>query len=152
MVTITATSSSTQTTTAAAAQTASTSDAAKASLDYNSFLKLLITQMQNQDPTDPMDATEQVSQLATFSQVEQTIKTNTNLENLISQSNLSNASNYVGKTITSADGKTTGVIESVDVTSDGLTAVTEEGKLIKIQSGITISSTNSTDGEYTIQI
>ncbi len=149
MVTITPTQTNTTTVTTAG-QSTSTSDAAKASLDYNSFLKLLITQMQNQDPTDPMDATEQVSQLATFSQVEQSIKMNSNLDNLISQSNLSNASNYVGKTITSADGKTTGVIQSVDVTSEGLTAVTVEGKLIKIQSGITIS--NSTEGQYTIQI
>lgn len=153
MVTIVApTTTSAQTNSTTRTSSATSSDAAKASLDYNSFLKLLITQMQNQDPTDPMDATEQVSQLATFSQVEQSIKMNTNLDNLISQSNLSNASNYVGKTITSADGKTTGVIQSVDVTSDGLTAVTVEGKLIKIQSGITISNTAVKEGEYTIQI
>jgi flagellar basal-body rod modification protein FlgD len=40
----------------------SNSAANKASVDYNSFLKLLVTQMQNQDPTQPMDATQYVSQ------------------------------------------------------------------------------------------
>ena len=142
---ISPTNTSTQAATAnTAAKAGTSSDAAKASLDYNSFLKLLITQMQNQDPTDPMDATEQVSQLATFSQVEQSIKMNTNLDNLISQSNLSNASNYVGKTITSADGKTTGVVASVEVTSDGLTAKTTDGKEISIGEGITISTAKTT--------
>lgn len=122
---------------------ASSSDAAAASLDYDAFLQLLIAQMQNQDPTDPMDASEQISQLATFSQVEQTIKTNTNLENLIAQSSLSNASSYIGKTITSADGDTKGVVASIEVTSDGLTATTTAGSKIAIGEGITISATSS---------
>ena len=41
--------------------TASSEASASANLDYNSFLKLLIAQMKNQDPTDPMDASEQVA-------------------------------------------------------------------------------------------
>ena len=43
---------------------ASTSAAAtaskKATLDYDTFLTLLVQQMKNQDPTEPMDATEQI--------------------------------------------------------------------------------------------
>ena len=129
-----------------AASTASTTaaskkDSAKATLDYNNFLQLLITQMKNQDPTDPMDATEQVSQLATFSQVEQQIKTNTNLESLLSNSTLSNASSYIGKTITSADEKTSGVVASIKVTAEGLTATTTSGANIAITQGIKIAQT-----------
>lgn len=120
---------------------ASKKDSAKATLDYNNFLQLLITQMKNQDPTDPMDATEQVSQLATFSQVEQQIKTNTNLESLLSNSTLSNASSYIGKTITSADEKTSGVVASIKVTAEGLTATTTSGANIAITQGIKISQT-----------
>ncbi len=60
--------------------TDSAGDASAATLNYESFLKLLVAQMKNQDPTQPMDATQQIAQLATFSQVEQTIKTNKNLE------------------------------------------------------------------------
>ncbi|WHA40815.1 flagellar hook assembly protein FlgD [Agrobacterium larrymoorei] len=133
------------TSTAATTTTTSTAktDAAKATLDYDNFLQLLITQMKNQDPTDPMDATEQVSQLATFSNVEQSIKMNTNLESLISASSLSNASSYIGKTITSADGNTSGVVASVEVTSDGLTATTVAGSKIAIGEGIKISQTAS---------
>jgi flagellar hook assembly protein FlgD len=64
-------------------------DKASASLNYDNFLKLLMAQMKNQDPTDPMDASQQIAQLATFSQVEQTIKTNTNLESLLQRTSLS---------------------------------------------------------------
>lgn len=120
---------------------ASKTDANKASLDYDAFLQLLIAQMKNQDPTDPMDASEQISQLATFSQVEQSIKTNTHLESLLSASSLSNASSYIGKTLTSADGKTTGVVASIEVASDGLTATTTTGGKIVITEGIKISNT-----------
>ena len=41
-------------------------DASNASLNYDSFLKLLVAQMKNQDPTEPMDAAQQMAQLATF--------------------------------------------------------------------------------------
>ncbi|RCW27278.1 flagellar basal-body rod modification protein FlgD [Ciceribacter lividus] len=120
--------------------------AAAASLDYNSFLKLLIAQMQNQDPTDPMDATEQIAQLATFSQVEQTIQTNAKLETLITGDALNAASNYIGQTITSADGKITGIIESVRVYADTMVATTTDGKEVPITVGVTVGKP-STSGD-----
>ena len=129
---------------AVANKTASSEASASASLDYNSFLKLLIAQMQNQDPTDPMDASEQVAQLATFSQVEQTIQTNTNLESLIAGSALNNATTYVGKTLTSADGKISGVIASVKVYSDAIVATTVDGKDIPITVGVKVSTATTT--------
>jgi len=127
-------------------------------LNYDSFLRLLIAQMQNQDPTDPVDASEQMSQLASFSQVEQSIKTNAHLESLIQETSLSQATSLIGKTVTSADGKTTGVVASVEINSDGLTATLENGDKVTIQSGITVASsdttttggdTTSTDGDTT---
>ncbi|SEM46064.1 flagellar basal-body rod modification protein FlgD [Gemmobacter aquatilis] len=44
--------------------------------DYTTFLKLLTTQMQNQDPLNPIDSSDYAVQLATFSGVEQQTKTN----------------------------------------------------------------------------
>ncbi len=52
--------------------------------DFNEFLILLTTQIQNQDPLNPMDSTEFTNQLVQFSQVEQAINTNAKLDDLVS--------------------------------------------------------------------
>lgn len=44
--------------------------------DFNTFLRMLTTQMQNQDPLNPIDSTDYAVQLATFSGVEQQVRTN----------------------------------------------------------------------------
>ncbi|HVY13194.1 MAG TPA: flagellar hook assembly protein FlgD, partial [Alphaproteobacteria bacterium] len=54
------------------------------SQDYTTFLKLLTTQLQNQDPLSPMDSSQFTNQLVQFASVEQQIKANTNLTSLIS--------------------------------------------------------------------
>ncbi len=54
-----------------AISSSSTSSTGTSSLDKDSFLKLLVTQMQYQDPLNPNTDTEFVAQLATFSQLEQ---------------------------------------------------------------------------------
>ena len=70
---------------ATAASTASTASNALGDLSGNldTFLQLLMTQLQNQDPTSPLDSSEFTSQLVQYSSVEQQIQTNTNLTSLI---------------------------------------------------------------------
>lgn len=143
---VTGTTTTTSTTSTSSTSSSAASQAsAKASLDYDSFLQLLIAQMKNQDPTDPMDASEQIAQLATFSQVEQSIQMNSNLETLITGNALTNASSYIGKTITSADEKTSGVVASVRVYSDTMVATTTEGKEIPIVVGVRVGTAPETE-------
>jgi flagellar basal-body rod modification protein FlgD len=123
---------------------AAASDSSAANLNYNNFLQLLIAQMKYQDPTDPMDASQQISQLATFSQVEQSVKMNTNLSSLIQAQSFSQASDMIGKYITSADDKVTGLVKQVEVYSDGVVAITEKGDKVLVQPGIIISNQAST--------
>ncbi|MFD2172998.1 flagellar hook capping FlgD N-terminal domain-containing protein [Rhodobacter lacus] len=80
---------------ARSSSSASNSTSAKAT-DYETFLKLLTTQMTNQDPTSPMDSADYAVQLATFSQVEQQTKTNDLLEGLATQLGLMGMSEYAG--------------------------------------------------------
>ncbi|CAK0744001.1 flagellar basal-body rod modification protein FlgD [uncultured Gammaproteobacteria bacterium] len=83
MSAITATSA---TTTANGLSTSTSTGSALKSLDQNfdQFLRLLTTQMQNQDPLKPMDNNEMTQQLVSFANVEQNISTNTKLDKLIS--------------------------------------------------------------------
>ena len=55
---------------------ASTAAPSVITADFETFLRLLTTQMQNQDPLNPMESTEFASQLAQFSGVEQQVRTN----------------------------------------------------------------------------
>jgi flagellar basal-body rod modification protein FlgD len=118
----------------------STADKAskKSAMDYDTFLKLLVAQMKNQDPTEPMKATEQIAQLATFSQVEQTIMTNKRLESILVSSNLTQAGSIIGRTLTNADGTISGVVEKVKVLAEGLTAVLTNGTEVPVTSGVTL--------------
>lgn len=52
--------------------------------DFETFLQMLTTQAQNQDPLEPMDSSQYASQLAQFSMVEQQVQTNTLLSTLAS--------------------------------------------------------------------
>jgi len=67
-------------------QQAANTDNQRATLadDFDQFLTLLTTQLQNQDPLSPMDSTEFTNQLVQFSQVEQSINTNSKLDDLVS--------------------------------------------------------------------
>jgi flagellar basal-body rod modification protein FlgD len=122
------------------ANASANSDSADASLNYDSFLQLLIAQMQNQDPTDPMDASSQISQLATFSQVEQSIKTNTLLKSMLQAEALTKAGDLVGKTVTSSDSNTTGVVKDAQVSDSAITLTTASGGTISLQTGVKISN------------
>lgn len=53
--------------------------------DFDTFLRMLTVQMQNQDPLNPVDSTDYATQLATFSQVEQAVLTNDLLKSLTTQ-------------------------------------------------------------------
>ncbi|MEQ8296400.1 MAG: flagellar hook assembly protein FlgD [Nitratireductor sp.] len=126
--------------TSAPPTTALQSDTKRTNLvDYDSFLKLLVTQMKNQDPTKPMESTDYVAQLATFSQVEQTVQTNSKIDQLMQVSLLGQADAIIGRTVTSADGSVSGKVAEVRIGSAGLIAVLADGTEFPVEPGMTIS-------------
>ncbi|MDU8942583.1 flagellar hook capping FlgD N-terminal domain-containing protein [Ovoidimarina sediminis] len=78
--------------TAAAAETQSSSSAL--SSDFNTFLLMLTTQLQNQDPLNPANSQDFAVDLATFSGVEQQIRTNELLDALRANQSLGGLSSY----------------------------------------------------------
>ena len=113
-------------------------DQARANLNYDAFLKLLIAQLKNQDPTEPQDPSQNLAQIAAFSSVEQSIKTNAKLDELISLSSVSQAATMIGRTIAAADGEVLGVISSILVEEGGSSAILDDGSKIRITAGMEI--------------
>ncbi len=81
-----------------ATTTTSRSGSAKeaADVNFNTFLKLLAAQLENQDPLNPLDGTAFTEQIASFSALEQQIATNANLEKLLENRDFSQQSMAVG--------------------------------------------------------
>ncbi len=71
--------------------------------NFDTFLQLLTTQLQNQDPLSPLDTNQFTQQLVEFASVEQQINMNTNLQTLISLQQTSDATaamQYLGADVT----------------------------------------------------
>jgi flagellar basal-body rod modification protein FlgD len=103
------TTPTTSTTTSATNSTASTATAAgidssqQLAGNFNTFLTLLTTQLQNQNPLDPLDTNQFTQQLVEFSSVEQQVNMNTNLQTLISLQQTSEATSamqFLGSNVT----------------------------------------------------
>lgn len=84
---------------------------AKLSSDYTLFLRLLTTQMQNQDPLSPMDSSQYTQQLVQYSQVEQSIQQTGTLKDILarlSAQDMMQASALIGSQA-HYDGRTAGL-------------------------------------------
>ena len=84
-------------------------------LGKDDFLKLLMAQMTNQDPTSPMENTEFIAQMAQFSSLEQMTNMSQNFDRMASMINSSEAHSLLGRTVQidlGADQATTGVVEA----------------------------------------
>src|ERR1700728_5115367 len=94
---------STDPTASSAHQPANTASTQQIAGNFDTFLQLLTTQLQNQDPLDPMDTSQFTEQLVEFASVEQQINENTNLQTLISLQQTSEATQamqLIGSTVT----------------------------------------------------
>lgn len=153
------------------------SDTASLSSNYEMFMTLLVTQMQNQDPLNPTDTSTFTQQLVQYSQVEQQIKSNSYLADLKALATTQNATNlvsYIGKTV-DVDGSTSYYDGSSSATwnftssakssaaevtvknSDGTTVYTTTAALTKGSNsfswdGSTSAGGTASAGTYTISV
>jgi len=111
-------------------------------LGQDAFLKMLVAQLQNQDPLNPMDGTDFSAQLAQFSQLEQLINLNDSMDGLaseFSQGSEGDVVEYLGKQVTGNvdmmnvdEGTVSGGFYNLSQPSDVMITITDsDGKTIK---------------------
>ena len=117
----------------AAITTASSSDI---QADY---MKLLVTQLQNQNPLEPLDNKDMSSQLAQFSQLQQVENLNTSFSKVLESVQRSYASSLIGKEISfkvaAEDGTVeikTGAVAEVSIGTDGGILLTVDDRQVKL--------------------
>jgi flagellar basal-body rod modification protein FlgD len=145
-------------------------------LNEESFLKLLVTQLQNQDPLEPQNSDQFISQLAQFSSLEQLTSANDSLESLyMAMASMNNASmtQLIGQSVVAYgdtfhyDGgtETVGYESATNSEATTVTITDEEGNVVWTESlgqvaagegsyswdGETFDGTAS-EGNYTITI
>lgn len=102
------------------------------------YMKLLVTQLQNQNPLEPMDNSEMASQLAQFSQLQQLESMNSTFASVLSSTERSYANSLIGKEISFATENETG---SRDITNGIVEEVINnvDGEIILVTANHTIA-------------
>ena len=148
----------------------------KASMGKEDFLKLLVAQLQNQDPLDPEDSTEFTSQLAQFSSLEQLENLNSGMDTLVKSTENSDrftSLNTIGKEIAyqsdsftfngdpitvgyQIDDKASEVTLSLQLNGTTITTLNgedlEKGSHYLTWNGLTADGEKAPAGEYSIMI
>jgi len=111
------------------------------------YMKLLITQLQNQNPLEPMDNDEMASQLAQFSQLQQLETMNSSFADVLSTTERNYASSLIGKEISfeseNDDGTqtmTSGIVEEVINNIDGQTMLVTGNNKIALEDVISVKN------------
>ncbi|RYL95340.1 flagellar hook capping protein [Sporolactobacillus sp. THM7-4] len=127
-------------------------------MSKDDFLKLLVAQLKNQDPTSPMDSAQFVAQMADFTTLEQTQNMGTAIDKLVASqedSTLSSKATMIGKriqweqTVTDPSGnqvqaEVNGIVQAVTIKNGQISYVTDDGKKVD-PSSLTEVSEPSTD-------
>jgi flagellar basal-body rod modification protein FlgD len=112
-------------------------------LGQNEFLKLLVTQMRNQDPMQPVSDTEFIAQMAQFSSLEQTKTMGADIAKLRQGNDFLQATNLLGKEVRLHLGDmafTKGIVTDLNV-KDG------EARIIVGNKTYTLDQVNSVSSE-----
>jgi flagellar basal-body rod modification protein FlgD len=116
-------------------------NAAVSSLDVNQFLKLMIAELQNQDPLNPTDNSKMLDQLAQMRNISASDKLSTTLDSVLLGQNLANAGTLIGKTVTGlsdANQTITGAVSKVSLSNgEAKLSIGNDTMSLKNISGIT---------------
>jgi flagellar basal-body rod modification protein FlgD len=131
---------------AALSSTGSTSTSGGYNLKPEDFIKMMVTQLQNQDPMQPTSNQDLLAQMSQIGQLETSTQLQTVLQGLALQTQIGSASSLIGKSVQGMDANNNtiqGLVTSVKVQSDGVSLELDNGQALSLSRVTAISSGSS---------
>ena len=114
-------------------------------LKAEDFIKMMITQLQNQDPTSPAKNEELLAQMSQIGQLQSTTTLTEGIQSMVLQNQISSAGNMIGKNVEGLDGQDNpvkGIVNSVRVVDNNVVLELDNGN--KLALGRVTSITGAT--------
>ena len=114
----------------------------KSELKTDDFIKMMITQLQNQDPMEPAKNQELLAQMSQIGQLQSATALQDSLKTMVLQNQIGAAGNLIGKMVEGlgdTNDKVRGLVSSVRVTSDGVFLDLDNGKTLSMSRVTTIA-------------
>ena len=106
------------------------------------FIKMMVTQLQNQDPLEPAKNEQLLSQMSQIGQLQSSTDLQSALKTLVLQNNLSSAGNLIGKRVEGLDGggdPVDGTVRTVQVREGAVWLELESGQTVNLSNVSTIA-------------
>ena len=114
----------------------------KSKLKAEDFIKMMITQLQNQDPLEPAKNSELLSQMSQIGQLQSSTALQDSLKTMVLQNSLGSAGNLIGKMVKGLDDNgeaMNGLVNSVRVQDNQVYLELDNGKSLKLDRVTAIS-------------
>jgi flagellar basal-body rod modification protein FlgD len=111
------------------------------------FINLMVTQLENQDPTDPSSSQDLLTQISQIGQLESSTELQSTMASVTLQTQIGSASALIGKTVSGIDGNNnsvTGVVNSVSVANGSASLNLDSGSVVAITNVSSITTTPTT--------
>jgi flagellar basal-body rod modification protein FlgD len=115
-------------------------------LETEDFIKMMITQLQNQDPMEPAKNQELLAQMSQIGQLQSATSLQESLKGMVTQNQIGSAAALIGKNVQGLDANddpVNGLVTSVRVESDGVSLELDSGKRLPLTRVTSISPQSS---------
>jgi flagellar basal-body rod modification protein FlgD len=117
------------------------------------FIQMMVTQLQNQDPTQPMTNSDLLNQISQIGQLQSSDSLQTTLQSMQLQTNLGSGAALLGKNVQGTDANSnvvSGVVNSLQVSGNAVTLQLDSGSSLPLNNVTVVApatpSTSSTSG------
>ena len=118
----------------------------KLALKTEDFIKMMITQLQQQDPMEPAKNEQLLAQMSQIGQLQSSTQLQDSLKGIVQQNQIGSAAALIGKSIKGMDADNNevgGLVTSVRVTDDGVNLELDSGKQLALSRVTTIAPTTA---------